>query len=108
MADASAILLRSSDAKPGAKFFAAASARHYSTALSLLLVSPLLVLLAFAFIFPVGRLILRSFFMVTGAAFLFGYLVAFAMARLTGGWRTITVGCVLIPLWTSVLVRSYA
>ena len=44
----------------------------------------------------------------TVAAFFFGYLVAYAMTRLTGAWRMITVGCVLIPLWTSVLVRSYA
>jgi len=30
------------------------------------------------------------------------------MARLQGGWRTCIAVCVLIPLWTSVLVRSYA
>jgi mannopine transport system permease protein len=37
-----------------------------------------------------------------------GYPVAYAMARLKG-WRAMVVAaCVLVPLWTSVLVRSYA
>src|SRR5258708_505783 len=43
-------------------FFVPASARQYSTLLSLLLVAPLLVLLAFGFLYPVGRLIAGSFF----------------------------------------------
>jgi mannopine transport system permease protein len=119
-------------------FFAPASARQYSTGLSLLLIAPLLVLLAFGFIYPVGRLISGSFFnphfslaqytriieeplylrilwrtmevafFVTILAFVFGYPVAYAMARLKGGWAAIVTACVLIPLWTSVLVRSYA
>jgi len=34
--------------------------------------------------------------------------VAFAMAKLKGRWAALVAACVLIPLWTSVLVRSYA
>jgi mannopine transport system permease protein len=116
----------------------AASARQYSTALSVLLVAPLLVLLAFAFFYPVGRLIAGSFsnpdftldhyvrlideplylrvlwrtvevaFSVTLLSFLLGYPVAYVMARLRGGRAALISACVLIPLWTSVLVRSYA
>src|SRR6266568_39627 len=128
--------------RPLAKARAASSTgsagHRYSMSLSLLLVSPLLILLGFAFVYPIGRLISQSFFIpgfslthyarlisepiylrillhtieiasiVTFAALLLGYPVAFAMARLEGGWRTCIAVCVLIPLWTSVLVRSYA
>src|SRR5947207_9977620 len=119
-------------------FFAPASARQYSPALSLLLVAPLLGLLAFAFFYPVGRLIAGSLFnphltlthyarlldeplylrvlwrtvevafSVTVLSFLLGYPIAYAMAKLKGGWSAFIAACVLIPLWTSVLVRSYA
>jgi mannopine transport system permease protein len=119
-------------------FFAPASARQYSTGLSLLLVAPLLVLLAFGFLYPVGRMISGSFFnphfslapymriieeplylrilwrtmeiafLVTILALVFGYPVAYVMARLKGWRAAIVTACVLIPLWTSVLVRSYA
>jgi len=41
-------------------FFVPASARQYSTLLSLLLVAPLLALLSFGFLYPVGRLIAGS------------------------------------------------
>jgi len=43
-------------------FFVPASARQYSTLLSLLLVAPLLALLSFGFLYPVGRLIAGRFF----------------------------------------------
>jgi hypothetical protein len=118
--------------------FASASARQYSTGSSLLLIAPLLVLLAFGFVYPVGRLISASFFnpnfslaqyariieepfylmvlwrtmevafFVTILALLLGYPVAYAVTRLKGRWAVIVLACVLIPLWTSVLVRSYA
>jgi len=119
-------------------FFVPASARQYSTLLSLLLVAPLLALLSFGFLYPVGRLIAGSFFnphftlaqyarlldeplylgvlwrtmevafLVTLLAFLLGYPVAYAMAKLKGRSAALVAACVLIPLWTSVLVRSYA
>jgi mannopine transport system permease protein len=56
-------------------------------------------------------ILMRTFwiaFVVTAAALLIGYPLAFLMTRL-GGWRAAVVAaCVLIPLWTSALVRSYA
>jgi mannopine transport system permease protein len=125
-------------AKARASSSTGSAGHRYSMPLSLLLVSPLLILLGFAFVYPIGRLISQSFFIpdfslthyarlinepiyfrillrtieiaaiVTFAPLLLGYPVAFAMARLQGGWRTCIAVCVLIPLWTSVLVRSYA
>jgi mannopine transport system permease protein len=109
-----------------------------SMGLSLLLMAPLLLLLGWAFFLPIGRLILTSFtepsfgfaryhriwsealyiqvFLRTlwiagacaGLALLIGYPVALLMARRGGLFARIATICVLIPLWTSVLVRSYA
>jgi len=45
---------------------------------------------------------------VMGAALLLGFPVAYAMTRLKGPLTTIVAACVIIPLWTSVLIRSYA
>lgn len=120
------------------RFLAPASARQYSTALSLLLVAPLLLLLLLGFVYPVGKLLAGSLFdpeltlrhyarilaeplylkilwrtlqialVVTLGAFLLGYPIAYAMARVSGRWAVVVAACVLIPLWTSILVRSYA
>jgi mannopine transport system permease protein len=124
--------------KARAASVASSPGHRYSTSLSLLLVSPLLILLGFAFVYPIGRLISQSFFsphfslahyarmineplyfrillqtieiafIVTLATLVLGYPVALAMVRLNGAWRACIAVCVLIPLWTSVLVRSYA
>jgi mannopine transport system permease protein len=122
-----------------AVFFNAASVREYSTSLSLALAAPLIVLLVFAFLYPVGKLIWASFatpagytaehylrilyeplylkilwrtisiaLLVTVASFLLGYPVAYATNLAKGRWSLLIIVCVLIPLWTSVLVRSYA
>lgn len=121
-----------------AGLFAPASARRYSTGLSLLLVAPLLLLLGAGFLYPVGRLLAGSLldpdltlrhyarlfeeplyltilwrtlaiaFVTTAGAFVLGYPVAWAMARLGGRAAMLVGACVLIPLWTSILVRSYA
>src|ERR1700729_74821 len=45
---------------------------------------------------------------VTVLAFLLGYPVALVMSRQGGRAAMLVAACVLIPLWTSVLVRSYA
>ncbi|WJH38533.1 ABC transporter permease (plasmid) [Aliirhizobium terrae] len=45
---------------------------------------------------------------VTIGAFALGYPVAYAMACLKGRAATVITACVLIPLWTSALIRSYA
>ncbi|CCM80268.1 ABC transporter permease [Rhizobium mesoamericanum] len=114
------------------------SARDYSPILSLILLAPLLLLLSFSFLYPVGRLLVGSFFtpelslgryaklfveplylrvlwrtfeiasIAMLASLLLGYPVALAMAKLKGVRATIVAACVLVPLWTSVLVRSYA
>ena len=109
-----------------------------SLRLSLLLIAPLALLLGWTFFLPIGRLLLTSvaeptfgfshyariwsealYIQVfvrtlwiasacTVFALLIGYPIAMLMAR-KGGWfaRVATV-CVLVPLWTSVLIRSYA
>lgn len=114
------------------------NARAYPVGLSLVLVAPLLALIGFGFLYPVGRLFagslfipefsldhyrriietplyaavfLRTFeiaFVVTVASLVIGYPVAFAMARLERRLVVIVTACVLIALWTSALVRSYA
>ncbi|BBK43329.1 ABC transporter permease [Allostella vacuolata] len=45
---------------------------------------------------------------VTGAALLIGYPVAFFLATTTPTWRAIGFALVMLPFWTSVLVRTYA
>jgi ABC-type spermidine/putrescine transport system permease subunit I len=51
---------------------------------------------------------LRVSFVVTAGALLLGYPVALALSRLRGGLAAIVLVLVLLPFWTSVLVRSYA
>lgn len=109
-----------------------------STGLSLLLLAPLILLLGWAFFLPIGRLVLTSFtepsfgfaryvriwneplyiqvflrtLWIAGActffALLLGYPVAVLMARRGGWFAKLATICVLVPLWTSVLIRSYA
>tara|TARA_A100001391_G_scaffold37386_1_gene20522 strand:+ start:19183 stop:19962 length:780 start_codon:yes stop_codon:yes gene_type:complete len=94
--------------------------------------------MAFGFVYPVGNLLLGSLFTpefslsqyerifetplylkvllrtftvslyVMVAAALLGYPIAVAMARVKRRLGLIIVACVLISLWTSVLVRSYS
>ncbi|WP_374445206.1 ABC transporter permease [Stella sp.] len=45
---------------------------------------------------------------VTVAALLVGYPVAFFLATTTATWRAIGFALVMLPFWTSVLVRTYA
>lgn len=124
--------------KPLAKIRRTDSAREYGPALSLFLISPLVLLLFGGFLYPVGKLFWGSLFVpeatlanyarilqeplfllvlwrtfeiaivVTALALLLGYPVALAMARVSGRTAMLIAACVLIPLWTSVLVRSYA
>lgn len=111
---------------------------RYPLLLSAILVLPLLLLLFFTFLYPVGRMLVSSLFdpgftldnyvrifaeplylkvllrtlwigfVTTVGAFVLGYPVAYAMARAGGKLAFWIAGCVLISLWTSVLVRSYA
>ena len=58
-----------------------------------------------------ARILLRTLrvsAIVAVATLILGYPIAYLMARLRG-WQAALVGaCVLLPLWTSVLVRSFA
>lgn len=45
---------------------------------------------------------------VTVAAFLLGYPIAYFLTVAPRVWRTIGFFCVLMPFWTSILVRTYA
>jgi mannopine transport system permease protein len=54
-----------------------------------------------------GETILTAL-IVTAVTLLLGYPIAWMMAKLSGRWAWIVAACVLIPLWTPVLVRSYA
>lgn len=107
-------------------------------AASLLLVAPLVLLLGWAFFLPIGRLLLTSVteptlnvdnyvrmiaeplysrvivrtlwiaLLSTLITLLLGYPVAALMARRGSLVTRIATVCVMVPLWTSVLVRSYA
>lgn len=106
--------------------------------LSLLLATPLLLLLAWSFFLPIGRLLLTSVtepapnldnyrrllteplyrqvilrtlwiaLACTVSALLLGYPIAALMARPGRLAAKAAVVCVMIPLWTSALIRSYA
>ncbi|MBP1884744.1 ABC transporter permease [Sinorhizobium mexicanum] len=112
------------------------SARFYSLPTSIALAAPLIAALAIGFLYPVLKLVALSFsggtltqyrrivteplhlsvllstievaLVVTVASLLFGFPVAYLMARLRKGLAMIVAACVFIPLWTSVLIRSYA
>ena len=47
-------------------------------------------------------------FLVTGLCILLGYPVAYVLGHLPPKWATIGLAFVLIPFWTSILVRTYA
>jgi mannopine transport system permease protein len=112
------------------------SARHYAVVPSWFLIAPLLAIFVIGFLYPLITLIQLSFtggaaatygrllsdplnlsvlantvgiaVTVTVCAVVAAYPVALAMARLKGKLSIVIAACVFIPLWTSVLVRSYA
>jgi len=51
---------------------------------------------------------LRLALTVTLISVLLAYPTAFLLSRLRGGWLTIALYCVLVPLWISVLVRTFS
>jgi mannopine transport system permease protein len=109
-----------------------------SLGLTLALIAPLVLLLAWAFFLPITRLLLTSVtdptpgignyrrlwteplylhvilrtiwiaLACTAGALLLGYPVAALMARPAHVLGKLAAVCVLVPLWTSTLVRSYA
>jgi mannopine transport system permease protein len=122
--------------RPPSAFFR--GAREMSPALSLLLLLPFLAVLFIAFLLPVGVLLHESLFvpaatvehyarvfdepvylrvlwrtiriaaLVTAICLVLGYPLALAMARARGVMLLLLAACVMLPLWTSVLVRTYA
>lgn len=112
--------------------------RDLTPTLSWLLLLPTLVLFAGVFVAPVLGLVKTSLFdpdftlrhyallfsedlflriiwrtlwisaLVALLTLLLGYPVALLMTQLKGAGALIVAGCVLLPLWISVLVRSYA
>jgi mannopine transport system permease protein len=113
----------------------ARDASRYAPLTSWLLTLPLIATFAVGFLYPVSKLVALGFAngaesylrlgqdplylsvltttvitatAVTAFCLVFGYPVAFAMTRLTGKAALITAACVFVPLWTSVLIRSYA
>ncbi|AWN53346.1 ABC transporter permease [Methylobacterium sp. 17Sr1-1] len=50
----------------------------------------------------------RIALVVTVLALLLGYPVAYAAATLPRRWSVVVLGLVILPFWTSVLVRAYA
>ncbi len=104
---------------------------------SFLLTLPALIVIGLLFAFPLIRLLAQSFegaafpwyakalgteglyltvllrtfeiaAMVTLGCLILGYPVAFLLATTTPMWRAIGFACIMLPLWTSVLVRTYA
>ena len=103
---------------------------------SFALTLPALLLLMLLFVLPLGRLfalsleggsltwyekaltgglyttiLLRTFeiaAIVTLSCLVIGYPVAFLLATTTPMWRALGFAFVMLPLWTSVLVRTYA
>lgn len=99
--------------------------------------APLLFLLVL-FVFPLGRVVVQGFrhapgsvdnftriattgpymtvlwgtmqtaAVVTAVCLVLAYPLAYAGARLRGRWQTLFTGLILVPLFTSVVVRSYA
>jgi putative spermidine/putrescine transport system permease protein len=114
----------------------AAQSRSQVALGSLALTLPALLLLCLLFVLPLARLfalsfdggnlewyekaltgglyttiLLRTFeiaAIVTVCCLVIGYPVAFLLATTTPMWRAIGFSFVLLPLWTSVLVRTYA
>ncbi|MBI0538152.1 ABC transporter permease [Roseomonas sp. KE2513] len=112
--------------------------RRYSPAASLLLTAPFLLLVTFVFILPLAVLLRESLFvpepttahyarafaepvylrvmlrtlviavLVTALALVLAWPLALVMSRSRGLLLGLLAAAVLLPLWTSVLVRTYA
>jgi mannopine transport system permease protein len=116
----------------------ATSERGYTKRVSILLAVPAVFTLAAFFLVPLSGLVIESLTvpklglqnywralgndlyllilwrtlrlaaLVTFLALLLGYPVALTMSRVSGPRAALLTICVLIPLWTAVLVRAYA
>ncbi|MFB9948589.1 ABC transporter permease [Rhizobium puerariae] len=112
--------------------------RRLSGFTTLLLLSPFFAIIAFVFVYPIGQLLYISFFeprptldnyarvvtnpvyarvlvrtvwtavLVTGLCVVLGFPVAYYMSRARGAVAALVGVCVILPLWSSVLVRTAA
>jgi mannopine transport system permease protein len=119
------------------RYFFAVSTDSYSRATTLILLTPLLLLLVVGFLWPIlrflslsvlepeptldhyrqfidrdffHRIFLRTFrtgAIVTLGALILAYPVAYLMASLRGLWATVVAAIIIIPLWISIIVRTY-
>ena len=115
-----------------------AAGSQYNRVSSLFLAAPFLVLVVVAFLIPLGLLLLQSVFApgptsvhyqraltepvyvrvmwrtlqiavaVTACTLILAGPLAWVMARSTGFKLNVLLAAILLPLWTSVLVRTYA
>lgn len=119
------------------RYFLSVSAQSYSRALTFALIAPLVALLLLAFVYPILRflslsvldpvptldhyreifdrqfywtILLRTFrtgLIVTVMALLMGFPVAYLMSRVRGTTALLIGAVVVLPLWISILVRTY-
>jgi len=112
--------------------------RRLSGLATLLLLSPFFAIIGFVFIYPIGQLLYISFMepvptldnyarvvtnpvyarvllrtvwtavLVTGLAVILGFPVAYYMSRARATLAALVGVCVILPLWSSVLVRTAA
>ncbi|MCP4628498.1 MAG: ABC transporter permease [bacterium] len=120
------------------KFLQTESITEYSLMTSLFLLLPVIFLYLIFFIYPLARLFPISLFqpdftldnyihfidkplyikvllrtlrvsvIVAAVCLLIGYPVAYLLAFTKGKRRMIYLGCIILPFWTSILVRNYA
>ena len=119
------------------RYFLSVSAQSYSRALTFTLLAPLLILLIAAFVWPIAKflslsvlepeptldhfreifarqfywtILIRTFrtgLIVTALTLLMGYPVAYIMTKVRGALALLIAAAVLLPLWISILVRTY-
>jgi ABC-type spermidine/putrescine transport system permease subunit I len=117
---------------------AAGRQRAARVAVTALLLAPAMAIIAFGFVAPLVRLAILSFsapagplaayrelatvdvyrivlkntvvlaLVVSAASLVIGFALAFMLSRLEAAWRTIVFACVVLPLWISVLVRTFS
>ena len=122
---------------PVRRYLFAVSTQRYSRFLTWVLLSPLVLLLTLAFVYPIVQFLSLSFFdpyptleyyqqiwdrtfyttimirtfrtalVTTIACLVLGYPVAYLLSTLRGTTAAIVAAIVILPLWISILVRTY-
>jgi ABC-type spermidine/putrescine transport system permease subunit I len=117
---------------------AAGRQRAARVAVTALLLAPAMAIIILGFVAPLMRLALLSFsasagplaayrelatvdvyrivlkntvvlaLVVSAASLVIGFALAFMLTRLEAAWRAIVFACIVLPLWISVLVRTFS